>query len=370
MQDEATIRIGVGAPLSGNAARLGIEMAQAIRLAVDEANEHGGLRGSRLELIIVDDKGHEDDGVLLARELGADASIVAVIGHYNSNVTLPAAPIYQQYGVAMVAPIVSNPALTERGMSCIFRFTNRDDATGAAIARHLYGTLGKRRAVIVATTTTYGLSMAENFARAFTALGGEVLLRQPVVEGSRDFAALLAALPSRFDLVFYGGTFEGAPLLEALRGAGHMQLFATGDGCWDRWHFLGPAGTAAESGEGVLVLSACSEIGRVAGSRAFAARYESRFGPIGNYAVNSYDSARVLLAAVEAAAGRGVPRRSDVTESLRRLRFQGIAYARPVEWDERGDNRAAVTALHVIERGAYRQVAEIDNASIASLCAR
>src|SRR5437763_1812383 len=180
MQGETTIRIGVGAPLTGNAAQLGIEMVQAIRLALDEANERGGVRGATVEAVIVDDKGREDVGVAVARELCRDESVLGVIGHYNSNVTLPAAPIYQQHGVAMVAPIVSNPALTERGMSCIFRFTNRDDATVAAIARHLHDRLGKRRAVIVETTTTYGRSMAENFARPFARLGGEVLLRQPV----------------------------------------------------------------------------------------------------------------------------------------------------------------------------------------------
>ena len=96
MQGETTIRIGVGAPLTGNAARLGIEMVQAIRLALDDANERGGVRGATVEAVIVDDKGREDVGVAVARELCRDESILGVIGHYNSNVTLPAAPIYQQ----------------------------------------------------------------------------------------------------------------------------------------------------------------------------------------------------------------------------------------------------------------------------------
>lgn len=42
-----TIRIGIGAPLSGNAAALGIEMKQVIEVAVDEQNANGGSLGLR-----------------------------------------------------------------------------------------------------------------------------------------------------------------------------------------------------------------------------------------------------------------------------------------------------------------------------------
>jgi len=61
--------------------------------------------------------------------------------------------------------------------------------------------------------------------------------------------------------VFYGGTFEGAPLLKALRKSGFSQLMATGDGCWDIINFLEPGGHFAEMGEGVLVLSASAAAG-------------------------------------------------------------------------------------------------------------
>ncbi len=65
-----------------------------------------------------------------------------------------------------------------------------------------------------------------------------------------------------------------------------------------------------------------------------------RFGPIANYAVNSYDSARLVLSAIKQAASAkgGLPTRGDVVAALRSLHYQGIAYARPVEWDAKGDN--------------------------------
>jgi branched-chain amino acid transport system substrate-binding protein len=338
-------RIAVAGPLTGPSRLLGTEMAQAVRLAVAE-HEPGGVT-----LETFDDEGDVRTGERVARALVEDDRYVGVVGHYNSDVTLSAARLYDAAGLPLIAPIVSNPALTERGLRHVFRFTNRDDRTARALAGHVRGKLGKQVAAVVATRTTYGRSMAGEFERAFTALGGRVLDRYEVDEGEQRFDRL----PHGADLVFYGGTFEGAPLVRHMRAHGFGCLLATGDGCWDLADFVRPAGPAAAEGEGTLVLSATPELGRVKGSLDFAARYERRYGPINNYAVNSYDAARMLLHAIGAAPGGG---REEVTASLREQRYQGIAYASPSGWDDRGDNVATVTALHVVEGDRFEQVAE------------
>jgi branched-chain amino acid transport system substrate-binding protein len=351
----AELCIAIGAPLSGMSAGLGREMKQAAELAVQEFNDAGGIRGRRLVVAAEDDRSEVPAGEAIAHGWAARPEILGVIGHYNSDVTIAASAIYAGRGLAMITPIASNPAVTDRGLPSVLRFTNRDDRTAAAIARHLVQQLDRRRAVVVATETMYGQSMAESFTRASAELGCAVLARHTISEGQRDFGALVRGLPPRLDLIFYGGSFEGAYILRALREAGRPELFAAGDGCWDRDGFLLPAGEAAMSGEGVLVLSASPQIGRVPGSTEFAARYQRRHGPIGNYAVNSYEATRVLIAAIELAP---TLTRADVTVALRALTLPGIAYHRPTAWDDKGDNTAAITALNVVTRDGYRQVAE------------
>ena len=120
------VKLGVSAPLSGRGALLGREMAQAIRLAVDEANDAEDFQGGPVELIDRDDKGEAEAGLAVARDFAADPAVLAVIGPYNSNVALATAPAYRDAGLALVGPIVSNPALTEAGWDTVFRFTNRD----------------------------------------------------------------------------------------------------------------------------------------------------------------------------------------------------------------------------------------------------
>jgi branched-chain amino acid transport system substrate-binding protein len=59
----------------------------------------------------------------------------------------------------------------------VFRFTSRDDAPPTAIAVHLFRTLWKRRAEVIARRTTHGEGMSDEFrTSAFVDAGGEILL--------------------------------------------------------------------------------------------------------------------------------------------------------------------------------------------------
>jgi branched-chain amino acid transport system substrate-binding protein len=354
----SVFKIAVIAPLSGRGARLGREMVQAAQLALDDALEAGGVPGIRFELWTLNDKGNEREGVRIAHQITKDERVLGAVGHYNSNVTLQTAPIYYEGGLPLVSPIVSNPKLTESGWSNIFRFTNRDDATAAALVGYLMQQLGKRRVVVVETDTVYGHSMTEEFVQAFQRNSGRVLARLQVPEGRTEFDDMVRSWPKDFDLAFYGGTFEGAPLLHAMRDLGLQQLLATGDGCWDVANFLEPAGRAAEQGEGVLVLSACEEIGKVPGSRDFAERYKAQYGPIINYAALAYDATAMLIKSVKSAVGQGgrPVTRQGVLSVLRRSPYHGIAYREAARSDARGDNMAAVTALHVVRQGRFEEV--------------
>src|SRR2546423_358115 len=129
------IKIGIGVPLSGRPATLGREMAQAATLAIEDAGRKGGF--PPLEPLVVDDRGDAETGIEIAKSLVADRAVLGLVGHYNSNVSLANGRIYAEAELPVIAPIVSNPRLTESGWRNVFRFTNRDDATADAIARHL-----------------------------------------------------------------------------------------------------------------------------------------------------------------------------------------------------------------------------------------
>jgi len=355
------IRIGVAGPLTTPSATFGVEMRQAVDLAIDERNAAGGLLGAKVVAEVIDDQADAEKGKAAAKALCDDPQVLAVVGHVNSGVMLASEKVYAECGLPVLTPMASNPAITEQGLANIFRLTNRDDHKGPALARWLTTKMGKKSAVVVDDGTPYGKGIADQFSSGFAAAGGAVVSRWTAKAGQTDFTAEVAELPKGFDVLFFGGIKEGAYILKDMRKAGLNQVFACGDGCWSVGGFIKPAEGAAAAGEGVCILSAAPALGKVPGSSEFAERYKARFGPINNYAASSYDSARVVMSAIEAAATKkgGAPDRADVLAALKGAKFQGVAYAAPEAFDAKGDNIAAVIFVNDVDGDRFREIDQI-----------
>jgi branched-chain amino acid transport system substrate-binding protein len=355
------IHIGVAGPLTTPSATFGLEMRQAVDLAIDERDATGGVLGGKIVAAVIDDQADTEKGKAAAKSLCDDPRVLAVVGHVNSGVMLASEKVYADCGLPVLTPMASNPAITEQGLANVFRLTNRDDHKGPALARWLTTSMGKKSAIVVDDGTPYGKGIADQFSNGFVAAGGAVVTHWTAKAGQTDFTAELAGLPKDFDVLFFCGIKEGAYILKDMRKAGLNQVFACGDGCWSVGGFIKPAEGAATAGEGVRVLSAAPAVGRVAGSAEFAERYKARFGPINNYAASSYDSARVVMSAIETAAKTkgGLPNRADVLAALRGLRFQGVAYAAPEAFDAKGDNIAAVIFVNDVDGSRFREIDQL-----------
>ena len=55
------------------------------------------------------------------------------------------------------------------------------------------------------------------------------------------------------------------------------------------------------------------------------------------------------------------PSRADVVAELRGLTFQGIAYAQPVQWTEKGDNKSAVIFINIVEGDHFKEIDQISD---------
>src|SRR5690242_1625609 len=94
---EATVvKIGHVAPLTGLQAHLGKDNENGARLALEETSAQGLTidgRSIRVELDAQDDAADPRVGTEAAQKL-VDDHVVAVIGHMNSGVSIPASKIY------------------------------------------------------------------------------------------------------------------------------------------------------------------------------------------------------------------------------------------------------------------------------------
>jgi branched-chain amino acid transport system substrate-binding protein len=131
--------IGVLYPLSGNAAQVGVDSVNAVKLATELVNGNHdlgvplargeglpGLGGAKIRLVVVDHQGKPDVGQGEAERLITQEKVHALFGAYFSSVTGTASQVAERHGIPYVNAESSSPALTERGFKYFFRTSPHD----------------------------------------------------------------------------------------------------------------------------------------------------------------------------------------------------------------------------------------------------
>ncbi len=115
-----TIKVGVAAPYTGDTADGGIQIWQGAELAANEVNAAGGILGKKVEIVPADDASDPNKAKSTATNL-ISQGVVAVVGHKDSGVSIPASAVYHAAGIVEVTPTSSNVQLTAQGFDDVFR---------------------------------------------------------------------------------------------------------------------------------------------------------------------------------------------------------------------------------------------------------
>ena len=182
-----TVKIGVLYPLSGNAASAGNYSKMAMEvgadivnigdpelakfLAVAKGGGLSGLKGAKIQLVIADNQGTPAAGQNQTLRLITQEKVVAMIGAYQSGITLTASAISEKYGIPFLTPESVAADLTERGFKFFFRTT----PVAADFARAYSTFLKEQNAAgqkvnaiaLVHENTEYGNSVANVIADVF-----------------------------------------------------------------------------------------------------------------------------------------------------------------------------------------------------------
>ena len=130
--DLQVIKIATQTPLSGGSATIGEVIKLGAQLGLDEQKEKFKELGFELQLVPYDDQADPKKGVANAQLIGADKSIMAVVGHFNSGVAIPSSEVYEKYSIPMVSPANTATEVTDRGLKTVNRIVARDDSQGPA----------------------------------------------------------------------------------------------------------------------------------------------------------------------------------------------------------------------------------------------
>lgn len=311
------IRLGMGAPMSGDNAAFGQDISQGARIAISDA---GTFHGFSFELVAKDDLGSSTGGAAVANEFIADPQVVAIAGHIFSGSSLAAIPIYEAAGLPMMSPSATNPTLTTLGSTVFNRivFTNLIQAKFAA--RFLYDKLGIRSLAIMHDGQGYGQGIAQGVNDQFTALGGSVVAFQAITPGESDYSAVLAEVATKDpQALYYGGyAAEAVVIVNQMKPAGLAGVLFMGDDGTFSQTFLDLTGANGYGAYSTSIV-APSSAARTAFDAAYLATYGVPAGKLSPYTWTAYDAAAVLIKAIEGAAVLGgdgklyIPRSALVT---------------------------------------------------------
>lgn len=351
---QTVVKIGVAGPLTGGSARTGKDDERGVRLAIDELNARKLVIGGApvwFEMQSEDDAGDPKTGVVVAQKL-VDAKVKAVIGHYNSGVSIPASAVYNAAGIPMVTGASSNPKLTLLGYKYVFRLAANDGVMGARLAEYAGKALGARKVAVIDDRTAYGSGVADVFAQTARNLGMTVLPRQYTNDKASDFQAILTRIKGDApDVIFYGGYYsQAAPLAKQARQLGIAAPIMGGDGiCSDALIKLG--------GDDINERAYCATGGRplesLAGGEQFKQAYRKAFNDNVDVYAPAFYSAMMTVAAAMQQANSVEP--DKFTPVLAQINADSLVGK--VSFDSTGDWIGAPVTIQQVRNGKLVAVA-------------
>jgi branched-chain amino acid transport system substrate-binding protein len=340
------VKIGLAAPFEGLGRPIGYEALQGVKLALAQRNAEGGVAGSMIELVALDDSNQPDRARLQAREFAADPAVLGVIAGWKDEVSGAALPVYREEGLGVVVPWSTSPGLADASAGLLLLAADSELIAQRLTQRITEG--GYRRVAVVgedSAVVPYLDLLGERGRRVPLpeAPGGEVL---------REWTArlILARPPPPDALVIAADGADAGAVVEALREMSWRgSVFGNADVASAQ--LVDVAGTAAD---GTLLASPAptgDDLAGLVGGQA---------DELGPRAIMAYDATNVLLGALEAAIEReGKPTRQGVIAALRAVRVRGLTG--DIEFDVQGRRREAPVWLYRIEGGQWSNLTPIRN---------
>ena len=229
---QADVKIGVAGPMTGANAAFGEQYMKGAQAAADAVNAAGGVNGEKIVLVKGDDACEPKQAVTVAKDL-TNQKVAGVVGHFCSSSTIPASEIYDEAGIIAITPGSTNPQVTERGLSAMFRMCGRDDQQGIVAGDYIVDVLKGKKVVVLHDKDTYGQGLADATKAQLVKRGVTPVLYEGLTRGEKDFSTIVTKIRGAgADVVYFGGLHpEAGPLVRQLREQGLKDVkFMSDDG--------------------------------------------------------------------------------------------------------------------------------------------
>jgi branched-chain amino acid transport system substrate-binding protein len=245
---EDAVVLGEFGSLTGVTATFGKSTQRGIEMALEEANQAGGIEGIPIRIVVEDDQSKPEEAATAVKKLINQDKVIMLLGEVASSRTLAGAPICQEAKVPIITPSSTNPKVTQIG-DYVFRVCFIDPFQGEVMAKFARNTLKVSKAAILKDIKNdYSVGLAQFFSETFTNLGGQIIAEESYAEGDIEFRAQLTSLKAKNpEVIFIPGYYTEIGLIaRQARDLGINVPLIGGDG-WDSPRLVEIGGKALEN---------------------------------------------------------------------------------------------------------------------------
>jgi branched-chain amino acid transport system substrate-binding protein len=289
--------------MSGQEATFGDSSDKGIKLAIEELNSKGGVKGKQVDLKTYDDQGKPEEAALAATRLITQDKVTVLLGEVASSRSLAMAPIADANKVPHITPSSTNPKVTKDGDKTrpfVFRVCFIDPFQGTVMAKFAKEKGINKVAILRDVGSAYSVGLADYFLSKYKDLGGTIVNDQSYKAGDQDFKAQLTAIKAKVpDAIYIPGYYTDVALIaRQARELGIKVPLMGGDG-WDSAKLFEIGGQAIE---GAFFSNHYSPDDPSPRIQDFISRYKARFGAVpDSMAATAYDAAMVAADAISRA---------------------------------------------------------------------
>lgn len=340
--------VGVPLPMTGSSAAMGTNMWQAIQLAANYVNQHGGVLGHKIKLQEEDSACDPQTSVNAANKL-VSLKVQAIVGTYCSGEALPAEPIYARAGLPFVLPSANASNLTTQGHNDVFMVNANGQDQANTAAAFFVNVLHAKNIALIDDQSNYATNLEQLTQAAIQKDGSRVADVEAVSPTAQDFSALINKFRSENIGLFYftGYYAEGGLLIKQARQLGYTGTIAVGDGSVDQILISTAGATYADGVYATMSPMPPFLTGPQAQSftKAFTQAYNTQPGP---YSALIYDSLMTLVTAAKNAHSIAP---AKVTAALHKVQYTGVTG--PISFTPNGNRTNAKFLILEVKKGQF-----------------
>lgn len=355
-----TIKIGSVQPATGPLAVIGQGQRRGNQLAIDYVNSLGGIKslgGAQLELVLGDSESKPEVGRSEADRLIKEGAIM-MTGPFQSGVAMAIATLCEQRQVPFVMDVAALDAITQKGYQYTFRvFITAKGLVGGAVKYLKMMTAEKgvipKRAVVTNTADAFGKGMSGGFIKFMekSGLPIEIVERIQYPLGIHDLSAEVARIKAAKPDILFPVSRPGDSIILTRemykQRVELMGIFCPGSPGWYEPEVIKDLDK--------LILYAMDNVPWInPTSKVYLqanAAFQNQHGKyLDTNSAYAYTGVLVMANALERAGS------TDPEKILAALKKTNYAdhpvVGGPVQFDEKGDNTGALTALIQVQPDA------------------